>query len=249
VRPRRQLGGADAIVTLNLSDFPPAAPALFGVTAVSPDDFLAEFLEVAPTHVVSILRAQAADLTRPPVPSTSWSSSARPPSRGSRTRSAACADPGGSRYMCALFAVCTCMPMLVVVVRRLGGDDRLAGARVHERPLGCRSRTHGRPPLLVCAETTAHTSILHTRRQAAGMPRRSSGFRLERRVPRKFPPPTWWGRCRQSTTPSPSSRRRRFRGSAPQRKEPAFTKTVLPEMELGGLEPPTSWVRSRRSPN
>lgn len=59
--------GADAIVTLNLVDFPREALAPLGVTAVSPDDFLIEFVDVAPTDVLSILREQAADLTRPPV--------------------------------------------------------------------------------------------------------------------------------------------------------------------------------------
>src|SRR5689334_3851951 len=40
-------------------------------------------------------------------------------------------------------------------------------------------------------------------------------------------------------------------GKGPETRKPAFRSIVRSNglMELGGLEPPTSWVRSRRSPN
>jgi integrase len=46
----------------------------------------------------------------------------------------------------------------------------------------------------------------------------------------------------------PQGRQRRVARPSPNAKKPR-KRRASPEVELGGLEPPTSWVRSRRSPN
>jgi len=58
---------AKAIVTMNLRDFPSAALLPFNVKAIHPDQFLREAIENEPELVTKIIRAQAADLQRPPV--------------------------------------------------------------------------------------------------------------------------------------------------------------------------------------
>jgi hypothetical protein len=58
---------AGTIVTANLKDFPPSALIAFGIEAVSPDTFLRRMYRTAPQLVVQVLRAQAGDLTNPPM--------------------------------------------------------------------------------------------------------------------------------------------------------------------------------------
>jgi predicted nucleic acid-binding protein len=56
--------GAQVIVTSNLKDFHSMPD---GVEAQSPDDFLLDLLDLAPTDMIELLRRQAAALKRPPV--------------------------------------------------------------------------------------------------------------------------------------------------------------------------------------
>lgn len=58
--------GAEHIVTENLRDFPDAALAPFGITAVSADDFLTSTFELYPAEAVAALRAMRRDYGRPP---------------------------------------------------------------------------------------------------------------------------------------------------------------------------------------
>lgn len=58
-------GGAQAVVTANLRDFPPAALDPFGVVAVHPDEFLLDQLDLAPAVVLAVLREQAAHTRAP----------------------------------------------------------------------------------------------------------------------------------------------------------------------------------------
>lgn len=58
--------GAQVIVTANLSDFPPAALAKYGIEAQHPDEFVGDLLDLAPMTVVSAVRKQAASLKNPP---------------------------------------------------------------------------------------------------------------------------------------------------------------------------------------
>ncbi|MBW3086828.1 hypothetical protein KEM60_03057 [Austwickia sp. TVS 96-490-7B] len=53
------------IVTFNLRDFPRASVEPHHITAVLPDDFLLDQLDLCPNIVFSALRNQAADLRRP----------------------------------------------------------------------------------------------------------------------------------------------------------------------------------------
>jgi hypothetical protein len=59
-------GGADAIVTFNLADFPADALSLLGVEAQHPDDFLATLLDLAPGAVCAAVKAQRESLRNPP---------------------------------------------------------------------------------------------------------------------------------------------------------------------------------------
>ncbi|MCB9507056.1 MAG: PIN domain-containing protein [Myxococcales bacterium] len=56
--------GAKLVVTRNLRDFEPMPD---GVEVRGPDDFLLDLLDLRPSDVIELLRAQAAALTRPPV--------------------------------------------------------------------------------------------------------------------------------------------------------------------------------------
>ena len=58
-------GGAQAIITANLKDFPAEALAPFDVEALSPDDFLLDQLDLAPPIVLDVLREQAAHTRNP----------------------------------------------------------------------------------------------------------------------------------------------------------------------------------------
>jgi len=59
-------GGADAIITYNLSDFPPEVLKVYGIEAQHPDDFIACQLDLSPALVLTALRAQRLALKRHP---------------------------------------------------------------------------------------------------------------------------------------------------------------------------------------
>lgn len=59
-------GGAGAIVTANLADFPPKAAADFGLDILSPDDFLLDLLDLTPTLVLTTLTEQVSGYHREP---------------------------------------------------------------------------------------------------------------------------------------------------------------------------------------
>lgn len=61
------VGGADAIVTANLTDFPASTLASFDIVAVHPDDFLLDQWDLDPTVVAQVLRDTAAARQRPEV--------------------------------------------------------------------------------------------------------------------------------------------------------------------------------------
>ena len=58
-------GGAQAIVTFNLKDFPAEALHPRSIQARHPDDFLLDQLDLLPSHVLELLSQQAADLQHP----------------------------------------------------------------------------------------------------------------------------------------------------------------------------------------
>jgi predicted nucleic acid-binding protein len=60
-------GGAQAIVTFNLKDFPAEKLAPRGIEARHPDEFLLDQLDLSPSALLDVLVNQAADLTRPPM--------------------------------------------------------------------------------------------------------------------------------------------------------------------------------------
>lgn len=60
---------ADALVTMNLRDFPSAVLKQHSLEAIHPDDFLLDHLDLAPRIVLDVLRDQASH-TRNPVLST-----------------------------------------------------------------------------------------------------------------------------------------------------------------------------------
>lgn len=59
-------GGVDAIITYNLSDFPPQVLKTYGIEAQHPDDFIACQLDLAPARVLTALREQRSALKRTP---------------------------------------------------------------------------------------------------------------------------------------------------------------------------------------
>ena len=59
--------GAQAIITFNLSDFPPNALAPFGLEAKHPDDFVLDAIHLQPALVVSLIEHQSSALKRPPM--------------------------------------------------------------------------------------------------------------------------------------------------------------------------------------
>jgi predicted nucleic acid-binding protein len=59
-------GGADAIITYNLKDFPEAVLTVYGIEALHPDDFIACQLDLGPARVLTALREQRASLIRNP---------------------------------------------------------------------------------------------------------------------------------------------------------------------------------------
>lgn len=63
------LGGAQAIVTANLTDFPAAALGPLGLQAIHPDDFLLDQLDLSPPTILQVIREQAQHTRRPPLTS------------------------------------------------------------------------------------------------------------------------------------------------------------------------------------
>lgn len=59
-------GGVDAIITYNLSDFPPLTLKTYGIEAQHPDEFIACQLDLSPARVLTALREQRAVLKRTP---------------------------------------------------------------------------------------------------------------------------------------------------------------------------------------
>lgn len=57
-------GGAQALVTFNLKDFPDAAVASTSVEPRHPDEFLLDQLDLAPAGAVQVLQDQAADMNK-----------------------------------------------------------------------------------------------------------------------------------------------------------------------------------------
>jgi hypothetical protein len=60
-------GGAQAIITTNLPDFPAQALDPLGLEARHPDDFLLDQLDLSPPTVLQVIREQAAHTRRPPL--------------------------------------------------------------------------------------------------------------------------------------------------------------------------------------
>jgi predicted nucleic acid-binding protein len=60
-------GGAQAIVTFNVKDFPEDRLAPRGIEARHPDAFLLDQLDLSPSSMLEILVSQAADLLQPPM--------------------------------------------------------------------------------------------------------------------------------------------------------------------------------------
>lgn len=60
-------GGADAIITANVADFPATALYPFGIEAVHPDEFLLDRLDLSPATVLQVIRQQASHAKRPPL--------------------------------------------------------------------------------------------------------------------------------------------------------------------------------------
>jgi predicted nucleic acid-binding protein len=60
-------GGAQAIITADLPDFPAETLGLLGLEARHPDDFLLDQLDLSPPTVLQVIREQAAHTRRPPL--------------------------------------------------------------------------------------------------------------------------------------------------------------------------------------
>jgi PIN domain-containing protein len=58
-------GGAQAVVTANLTDFPASALSPLGLEAIHPDAFLLDQLDLSPATVVQVIREQAAHTRKP----------------------------------------------------------------------------------------------------------------------------------------------------------------------------------------
>ena len=58
---------ASVIVTWNVKDFSEAARAPYDIDLQTPDTFLSHLWHLAPDHIVSVLKEQAAPLTKPPM--------------------------------------------------------------------------------------------------------------------------------------------------------------------------------------
>jgi PIN domain-containing protein len=60
-------GGADAIVTANLADFPASTLGPLGLRVVHPDDFLLDQLDLSPPTILQVIHEQAARTRKPPL--------------------------------------------------------------------------------------------------------------------------------------------------------------------------------------
>jgi hypothetical protein len=60
-------GGADAIITANLADFPATALRPFSLEAVHPDDFMLDLLDLSPPTILQVIHEQAAHTRKPPL--------------------------------------------------------------------------------------------------------------------------------------------------------------------------------------
>ncbi|WP_018638836.1 PIN domain-containing protein [Parafrankia elaeagni] len=60
-------GGAHAIVTANLVDFPMSALGPLGLRAIHPDDFLLDQLDFSPPTMLRVIQEQATHTRRPPL--------------------------------------------------------------------------------------------------------------------------------------------------------------------------------------
>jgi predicted nucleic acid-binding protein len=60
-------GGANAIVTANVSDFPARVLQPLDLELLHPDDFLLDQLDLSPAAIVEVIREQAGDTKRPPL--------------------------------------------------------------------------------------------------------------------------------------------------------------------------------------
>ncbi len=58
-------GGAEVLVSFNVSDFPAASTAPYDIAVVNPDDFLLDQLDLYPGATLAALRAQAASYKSP----------------------------------------------------------------------------------------------------------------------------------------------------------------------------------------
>jgi predicted nucleic acid-binding protein len=61
------VAGADVIVTYNLRDFPDEALDRYEIEAQHPDEFIRHLIDLVPTLVVDVVRAQQASLKNPPL--------------------------------------------------------------------------------------------------------------------------------------------------------------------------------------
>ncbi len=61
------VGGADAIVTNNLDDFPVAVLASFGLEAIGLDDFLLDLIDHSSGEVATVIREMARDTKNPAI--------------------------------------------------------------------------------------------------------------------------------------------------------------------------------------
>ena len=60
-------GGADAIITANLADFPATALDPLGLEAIHPDEFLLDQLDLSPPTLLQVIREQASRTRNPPL--------------------------------------------------------------------------------------------------------------------------------------------------------------------------------------
>jgi hypothetical protein len=59
--------GAQVIVTWNLSDFPEASLATYGIEALDPDELVLNLLDLAPGAIMAVVSEQAEALKNPPI--------------------------------------------------------------------------------------------------------------------------------------------------------------------------------------
>ena len=57
---------AEAIITFNLKDFPDSALSHFGITALHPDEFISNLLDISAGAVIEAARRQRHSLKKPP---------------------------------------------------------------------------------------------------------------------------------------------------------------------------------------